>query len=423
MDKLIIDGPNILKGEVEVSSSKNASLPIIAACLLVPGKVSFDRLPGLSDVSFFLKILESLGAVCEIEGDRTIVDCSNISNTTADYELVRKMRASVLVLGPLLARFGKATVSLPGGCSIGTRPVDIHLSAFEAMGAKITLEGGYIHAHSNGPLKGCEINFSFPSVGATENLMMAAAYAEGRTILNNAAREPEIVDLANFLRALGVKISGDGTSTVVINPIKVENCENVGDLNYRVIGDRIEAATFVIAALMCEGSEVKVSGFSPEHISAVTNVLGQMGAQLDIKQDSIIVKSDRRLKCATIDTEPYPGFPTDVQAQMMTLMGISEGISVVSEHIFENRFMHVPELTRMGMKISLDGHVAKVEGVKTLSSAPVMCTDLRASAALVLASLVAPGKSSVSRIYHLDRGYQELEKKLQKLGAKIERTK
>ena len=421
MDKLIIDGPNELKGKIKVSSSKNASLPILAASILFPQKVCYKELPHLSDIKFFTQILESLGA--KITGDLgdLCIDSSCLDKTYADYELVRKMRASILVLGPLLSRFGKAKVSLPGGCAIGSRPVDIHLSGLEKMGAKIEIDAGYVNAKTN-RLKGATLNLAFPSVGATENLMMAAVWAEGETVIENAAKEPEIVDLANFLKQYGTEIKGEGTSRIKITGRKFSDYQALSVDKYKIIGDRIEAATYVIAGLM-SNSHIEVCNFNPEHIHDVITTLNYMGAKLKVNKDKVEVLPSGRLKGTTVDTAPYPGFPTDVQAQIMALMGISEGVSIISEHIFENRFMHVPELVRMGMKVSLDGHTAKIEGVNKLSPAPVMCTDLRASAALVLSALVAHGETHISRIYHLDRGYDNLAKKLESLGAKIKRVK
>jgi UDP-N-acetylglucosamine 1-carboxyvinyltransferase len=330
------------------------------------------------------------------------------------------MRASVLVLGPLLARYGVASVSLPGGCAIGARPVDIHLMGMEKLGAEIEIENGYIKAKCK-KLKGAEIILPFPSVGATENLMMAAVLAEGTTIIENAAMEPEIDDLADFLIAQGVKIEGAGTSRITIHGMDIKQLKPQAK-PYRVIGDRIEAATFIIAAIM-GGGEVKVEGFNPVHLGNVLETLTKMGANLEIGNDYVLVKKSARLKGAAIDTAPYPGFPTDVQAQMMALMSIVDGNSIVTETIFENRFMHVPEMGRMGTKVTLKGNSAIIEGVEQLSAAPVMCTDLRASAALILCALVAHGQSEIQRVYHLDRGYEKIDEKLTKLGAKIERVK
>ena len=418
MDKLIIKGPTKLKGEVAISASKNATLPILAATLLFPEKIEFKNLPGLSDIKFFMQILESLGAGIE---DLKSVDCASVNKTYADYDLVRKMRASILVLGPLLSRFGEAVVSLPGGCAIGSRPVDIHLTGMEALGAEIILEKGYVKAKSD-RLKGAKIDLDFPSVGATENLMMAAVWAEGETLISNAAREPEIEDLANFLISFGCDIQGAGTSRIAIQGRDFKAYQPGKTVSYSVIGDRIEAATYIIAGLMTD-SHIKVTQFHPQHIKAVIEVLEKMGAKLEVQDKAIEVFPSGKLNGTKIDTAPFPGFPTDVQAQLMALMGISNGLSFVRENIFENRFMHVPELVRMGMDIELEASAAIIEGQTNLSPAPVMCTDLRASAALILAALVTEGESEINRIYHLDRGYENLCGKLKALGANIERVK
>lgn len=419
MDQLIINGPSKLSGTVSVSSSKNASLPILAASLLYPGKVVFENLPGLSDINFFLQILDSLGAKT-LSGTETEVDSSNISSVKADYELVRKMRASVLVLGPLLSRFNKAEVSLPGGCAIGSRPVDIHLSGMEKLGAKIKIEGGYIKAECDG-LVGAKIVLPFPSVGATENLMMAAAFAKGKTVIDNAAREPEIEDLADFMNKMGFDVKGAGSSTLTIEG-KVQDEIGSQIVRHRIIGDRIEAATYIIAGLITD-SEIRVENFNPSHLEIVLDILKEMGAKLTIENEAVIVHQGAKLVGTRVETAPYPGFPTDVQAQLMALMGICEGDSLISEHIFENRFMHVPELARMGYDITVDGRNATIRGKAKLNGAPVMCTDLRASAALALAALRAQGQSKISRIYHLDRGYEKLAEKLKDLNANIERIK
>lgn len=420
MDKLIINGPCKLSGSVKVSSSKNASLPILAATLLYPGKLEFDNLPGLSDITFFLQILESLGATCSRD-KVTSIDCSTVDNFKADYDLVRKMRASVLVLGPLLSRFKKADVSLPGGCAIGSRPVDMHLTGMEKLGAKIKIEGGYVKASCE-KLIGAKIVLPFPSVGATENIMMAAAYAEGETVIENAAREPEIEDQANFMNAMGFDVKGAGTSTITIKGKKLEDIKGANTVKHSVIGDRIEAATYIIAGLMTE-SDVVVEGFKSSHLTSVLDTLKEMGAKLEINEDSVAVKQSGKLKGIQVETAPYPGFPTDVQAQLMALMGICDGDSQIIESIFENRFMHVPELARLGYDISVSGRSAHIKGNSSLFGAPVMCTDLRASAALVLAALCASGETVVNRIYHLDRGYEKLSVKLQGIGANIERVK
>lgn len=420
MDKLIIQGPCKLQGTVKVSSAKNATLPILVAALLCPYPVKFDSIPDLLDVTTILKLLQSMGVKVTKEADGVIVDATKLENQHADYTLVKTMRASVLVLGPLLARFGVASVSLPGGCAIGTRPVDIHLMGMEKLGGEIQIENGYIKAKS-GRLQGTTITLPFPSVGATENLMMAAVLAEGVTVMENAAMEPEIDDLADFLMAQGVKIEGAGTSRITIHGMKAHELKPSGKA-YHIIGDRIEAATYVIGGLMSHG-DVKVTGFNPKHLGFVLDTLTKMGADLEIGPDYVKTKVSGKLKGVAIKTAPYPGFPTDVQAQMMALMAIVDGNSIVSETIFENRFMHVPEMGRMGSKITIKGNSALIEGVEQLSAAPVMCTDLRASAALVLCALVANGTSEVQRVYHLDRGYEKIDEKLTALGAKIQRVK
>lgn len=421
MDKLIIEGPSKLHGTVHISSAKNATLPILVATLLCPYPVKFVDIPDLMDVGTIIKILQSMGLKVTKSGNELIADATKLDNQHADYSLVKTMRASVLVLGPLLARYGQASVSLPGGCAIGARPVDIHLMGMEKLGAEIQIENGYIKAKCK-KLKGATITLPFPSVGATENLMMAAVLAEGETVIENAAMEPEIDDLADFLIAQGVKIEGAGTSRIVIQGMDISALKP-NPKPYRVIGDRIEAATFIIAAIM-SGGDVKVEGFNPKHLSFVLEILtNKMKAKIEIGPDYVHVKKSDRLRGAVIETAPYPGFPTDVQAQMMALMSVVDGNSFVTETIFENRFMHVPEMARMGTNITLKGNIAIIEGVESLSAAPVMCTDLRASAALILCALVANGTSEIQRVYHLDRGYEKIDEKLTKLGAKIKRVK
>ncbi len=420
MDKLFVEGPVTLNGSVKVSSAKNATLPILVATLLCPYAVKFDSIPDLMDVSTIIKLLQSMGVKLSQSGDETTLDATTLMNQHADYALVKTMRASVLVLGPLLARYGVASVSLPGGCAIGARPVDIHLMGMEKLGAQIQIENGYIKATAK-KLIGAVITLPFPSVGATENLMMAAVLAEGETVIENAAMEPEIDDLADFLIAQGVKISGAGTSRIIIQGIPIERLKPATK-PYRVIGDRIEAATFIIAAIMT-GGEVKVEGFKPKHLTYVLEILKKMGADFVADENSLTVKKSNRLKGVAIETAPYPGFPTDVQAQMMALMSIVEGSSIVTETIFENRFMHVPEMGRMGARVTLKGKSALIEGVESLSGAPVMCTDLRASAALILCAMVAKGTTEIQRVYHLDRGYEKIDEKLTNLGARIKRVK
>lgn len=420
MDKLLVQGPCELKGSVHISSAKNATLPILVAALVCPYPVKFVGIPDLMDVGTIIKLLESMGVKVSESGDELNLDATTLENQHADYSLVKTMRASVLVLGPLLARFGVASVSLPGGCAIGARPVDIHLMGLEKMGAEIQIENGYIKARAS-KLKGAVIKLPFPSVGATENLMMAAVLADGETVIENAAMEPEIDDLAHFLIAQGVKIEGEGTSRIIIHGTDIKNLKPQAR-PYRVIGDRIEAATFIIAALM-SGGEVKVEGFNPEHLSFVLETLKKMGAKFTVGADYVQVHRGPRLKGCVVETAPYPGFPTDVQAQMMALMSISSGNSIMTETIFENRFMHVPEMSRMGTKITLNGNSALIEGVDSLGSAPVMCTDLRASAALILCALISSGETEIQRVYHLDRGYEKIDEKLTNLDAKIRRVK
>jgi UDP-N-acetylglucosamine 1-carboxyvinyltransferase len=414
MDQLLIKGPTKLEGEVRVSRAKNAYLPILAAVLLTDKPVHLKNLPALRDIRTMMKLLENLGVKIHRNGDVTTFDASNLSSHEATYELVKTMRASIFVLGPLLARLKKAKVSLPGGCAIGTRPIDIHLTNLEKLGAKITLESGYVDAQVD-KFVPKRIALSFPSVGATENLMMASVFSDGETIIDNCALEPEVDDLANFLIAMGAKIEGVGTSSLRVTGVK-----EFKEAHYEAIGDRIEAATFIIGAAMTK-SKISIRGFDPLHLRFVLTKLEEMGAQIERLDDGVIVSANG-LIASDVDTAPFPGFPTDVQAQMMALMTQAEGSSVMNETIFENRFMHVPELKRLGADIKLKGHTAIVKGKTVLKGAPVMCTDLRASAALVLAALVAEGETVVDRIYHLDRGYEALETKLTALGANIRRV-
>ncbi|MCO4795649.1 MAG: UDP-N-acetylglucosamine 1-carboxyvinyltransferase [Bacteriovoracaceae bacterium] len=414
MDKLIIEGPNKLSGSVKISRAKNAYLPILAAVLLNDKPVHLKNLPELRDIRTMLTLLQNLGVRVDQKENVTTLDPSNISNHLATYELVKTMRASIFVLGPLLARIGKARVSLPGGCAIGTRPIDIHLDNLEKMGAEIVIENGYVEATKRN-LKAVHLPLKFPSVGATENLMMAAVFTPGTTVIENSAREPEIVDLANFINAMGGKVVGAGTSKIEITGVN-----ELKEVEYEAIGDRIEAATYVMAGLMTN-SEITVEGIKPQHLEFVLDTLRSMGANLEDGENSIHVKPSQ-LKPAKIETQPYPGFPTDIQAQMMALCCTIPGHSIITEAIFENRFMHVPELSRLGAKIDLKGNSAFIEGSEQLSGAPVMCTDLRASAALVVAAVAAKGKSEIRRIYHLDRGYERLDQKLAGLGVKVQRV-
>ncbi len=416
MDKLIIKGGKKLAGEVTVSGSKNASLPIFVSTILAPGMHEISNVPFLRDINTTIKVLETLGAVVEGNGNVVRIDTTNVDNHEATYELVKTMRASVLVLGPLLARLGKARVSLPGGCAIGARPINLHLKGLAAMGADINLTHGYVEAKAK-RLKGARINFDVSTVGGTEHLMMAAALAKGETILENAAREPEIVDLATVLTKMGARIDGAGTDT-----IRITGVSELGPVSHRVMPDRIEAGTFMIAAAIT-GGDVRISGMQLEHLDALVFKLQDAGVEIINKDNVVRVRGPKRISSVNIKTRPYPGFPTDMQAQFMALMCIADGASVISENIFENRFMHVSELLRFGADIVVEGNSATVKGVKRLSGAPVMATDLRASASLILAGLASDNTTEISRIYHLDRGYEAIEKKLSGLGADIQRVK
>jgi UDP-N-acetylglucosamine 1-carboxyvinyltransferase len=416
LDKLIIKGGNKLSGNVTVSGSKNAALPIFVATILAPGVHEISNVPFLADINTTIKLLETLGAQVEGNGNLVRIDTSGINTHEATYDLVKTMRASVLVLGPLLSRFGVARVSLPGGCAIGARPIDQHLKGLKALGADIHLAHGYVEAKAK-QLKGARINFDVATVGGTEHLMMTAATAKGETILENAAREPEIVDLAAMLNQMGAKIEGAGTDT-----IRIMGVSELAPASYRVMPDRIEAGTFMIAAAIT-GGDIKIHGMQLEHLDALSFKLQDAGVDLINKDGVVRVKGPRRIRSVNIKTRPYPGFPTDIQAQFMALMCVADGASVITENIFENRFMHVSELMRFGADITVDGKSATVKGIKKLSGAPVMATDLRASASLIIAGLAADNITEVSRIYHLDRGYETIERKLAALGADIQRVK
>jgi len=416
LDKLIIKGGRKLAGEVTVSGSKNASLPIFVATILAPGCHEISNVPFLRDINTTIKVLESLGATVEGNGNIVRIDTAGISHAEATYELVKTMRASVLVLGPLLARFGRARVSLPGGCAIGARPINLHLKGLAALGADIHLTHGYVEATAK-RLKGARINFDVSTVGGTEHLMMAAATAKGETLLENAAREPEIVDLANMLNQMGARIEGAGTDTIRISGVK-----ELAPVSYRVMPDRIEAGTFMVAAAIT-GGDVRIRDMQLEHLDALVFKLQDAGVDISNKDGVVRVRGPKKIRSINIKTRPYPGFPTDMQAQFMALMCVADGASVISENIFENRFMHVSELMRFGADITVEGNTATVKGVKKLSGAPVMATDLRASASLILAGLAADNTTEISRIYHLDRGYEQIEKKLAALGADIVRVK
>jgi UDP-N-acetylglucosamine 1-carboxyvinyltransferase len=416
LDKLIINGGRKLKGDVTVSGSKNASLPIFCATILAPGMNQISNVPFLRDINTTIKVLNSLGAQVEGNGNIVKIDSSSINSHEATYDLVKTMRASVLVLGPLLARFGQARVSLPGGCAIGARPINLHLKGLQALGAEIVLEHGYVAAKCK-RLKGARINFDVSTVGGTEHLMMAAATAQGETLLENAAREPEIVDLAQYLNRMGAKIEGAGTDTV-----RIQGVSELSAANYEVMPDRIEAGTFMIAAAIT-GGDIRIHRMKLEHLDALAFKLQDAGVEITSRDGIVRIKAPKKVRSVNIKTRPYPGFPTDMQAQYMALMCLADGASVISENIFENRFMHVSELQRFGADITIEGNTSTVKGIKKLSGAPVMATDLRASASLILAGLAADGTTEVTRIYHLDRGYESIEKKLAELGADIVRVK
>ena len=419
MDALLIHGNRPLSGTIPISGAKNAALPLMVASLLTDAPLILDNVPDLADIATLTALLEQHGVAIARQPDNSLqLQATTITSTTAPYDLVRKMRASVLVLGPLLARCGEAKVSLPGGCAIGTRPVDLHLKGLERMGAEITIEGGYIHARAVKGLQGADIAMPIASVGATENLMMAASLAEGETIITNAAREPEISDLAACLTAMGAEISGAGEST-----LRIRGVARLQAARHAVVADRIEAGTYMIAAAMAGGT-VRLQGARCAHLGAFVQKLREAGVTLTEDADGVVVsRTDGRLVGVDVMTEPYPGFPTDLQAQMMALMTIADGAAMMTETIFENRFMHAPELMRMGAHITVHQSSALVRGVRQLRGAPVMATDLRASSSLVLAALAAEGETIVNRIYHLDRGYERMEAKLSACGAEIRRIR
>ncbi|MDA0782343.1 MAG: UDP-N-acetylglucosamine 1-carboxyvinyltransferase [Rickettsiales bacterium] len=426
MDKIKINGGIPLKGEVKIGGAKNAALPLMAAAMLTEGRLKLNNLPHIADISTMANLLVQHGVDMELDavegsaGGGIISLCAkNIKSFEAPYDIVRKMRASVLVLGPLLARFGDAKVSLPGGCAIGTRPIDLHLQAFEKMGAKIELEEGYIKASVKGKLRGAEIHFEKVSVGATENVMMAACLADGETTIINAAQEPEVVDLAQCLVKMGAKITGIGTGT-----LKIEGLEKLNGAEHSVISDRIEAGSYMIAAAITNG-DIRLHGVDLSIMESTIERLTAAGVLIEELSDNSVRAARKQDKLKSVDaiTLPYPGFPTDMQAQFMALMCLAEGNSIINETIFENRFMHVSELTRMGADISIEGHKALVKGVTELKGAELMATDLRASVSLVLAALAAKGQTVINRVYHIDRGYERIEEKMMMLGADIERIK
>jgi UDP-N-acetylglucosamine 1-carboxyvinyltransferase len=418
MDKIVVEGGVPLRGRVKVSGAKNAALPVIAACALSGGLHRLENIPHLRDIRTIMTIMAGMGAVFEEKDGVLTVNTDSMTDHIAPYELVKTMRASILLLGPLLARLGKATISLPGGCAIGARPINLHLRALVAMGVDMYLEHGYINATVD-RLKGARIFFDVPTVTGTENVMMAAALAEGRSVLENAAKEPEVRDLATMLRSMGAQIEGDGTDTVVIEGVK----ELKPTPKHRIIPDRIEAGTFMVGAAMTRG-EVLIEGCRQDHLAAVIEKLQEVGTEIKVSEGGLFVRGVDPIESVDIETMPFPGFPTDLQAQFMALMCIARGSSSIRETIFENRFIHVSELRRMGADIKIHGNQALVRGKKRLLAAPVMATDLRASACLVLAGLMAEeGRTEVNRIYHLDRGYEALDSKFRGLGAKIWREK
>jgi UDP-N-acetylglucosamine 1-carboxyvinyltransferase len=418
MDKLIINGGHPLKGEVRISGAKNATLPILMAALLADEPVTISNVPHLHDVTTTLKLLAGMGAQFTVGEKMSIeVDTRDITHFYAPYDLVRTMRASILVLGPLIARYGEATVSLPGGCAIGTRPVDLHIVGMEALGAKIQVENGYIKATAKNGLKGANIVMDAVTVTGTENIMMAAVLAKGKTVIKNAAREPEIDDLANFLNSIGAKIKGAGTDTITIEGVK-----QLGGGEYRILPDRIEAGTY-LAAAVCTRGKIRIKDIGPETLTAILLKLEEAGAAIDIGDSWIEIDMlNKEPKAVNVRTAPYPSFPTDMQAQIMAVNLTAQGTGAITETVFENRFMHVQEMQRMGANIKLEGNTAICTGVEKLTGAPVMATDLRASASLVLAGLMAEGETMVQRIYHIDRGYECIEEKLAQLGAKIHRV-
>jgi UDP-N-acetylglucosamine 1-carboxyvinyltransferase len=418
MDKFVIRGGNPLLGTVRISGAKNAALPAMAAALLTEEPVILENIPQVRDIETTRRLLSAMGAEVELgygrAQHRTTICCRNLASPEASYELVKTMRASTLVLGPLVARCGTARVSLPGGCAIGARPIDLHIKGLELLGAKITQEHGYVEASAR-RLKGAQIVFDKITVTGTEDLLMAATLAEGETVMENCAREPEVADLADLLNKMGAKITGAGTAT-----IRVKGVQKLHGAKHRIIPDRIEAATFVIAAALTEG-DLNVSNCDPQHLGALLQKLREVGVKVTHREDSIRVEGNTNLKAADVVTEEYPGFPTDVQAQYMALATQAEGTSIVTENIFENRFMHAQELTRMGANIKIEGRRAVVRGKTPLSGAAVLASDLRASASLVLAALVADGETIIDRVYHIDRGYENIEEKLRGVGAQIRR--
>ena len=419
MDKIVIEGGFPLNGEIAISGAKNSAIKLMAVCLLTDQPVKLTNMPRLRDTRSMGGLLEHLGVKVDAgKGSEMLLHTENLNSATAPYDLVRKMRASFNVLGPLIARNGSAKVSLPGGCAIGARPVDLHLKAMESFGVKIKLEEGYVIANAKGGLKGAEITFPFISVGATEHALLTAVLAKGETVLNNAAREPEIIDLANCLNAMGAKIFGAGRSQITITGVS-----KLSGVNHAVVPDRIEAGTYALAAATVGGS-VRLTNIRADHLGSLWPLIAQAGAKVSLDETTVLIeRGGGRLKAVDMETQAYPGFPTDLQAQFMTMMCLANGTSIIRENIFENRFMHCPELSRMGADIDVRGREAIVRGVKELKGAPVMATDLRASASLIAAGMAARGETHVGRVYHLDRGFERIEVKLGNCGARISREK
>ena len=417
MDKLIITGNGKLKGSINVHGSKNAALPILVSSLLSDKNLTLSNIPKVEDISNMLKLLEGYGAKLKKNKNSLIINNKNLKNISADYDIVRKMRASILILGPLLSRFGYSKISLPGGCAIGTRPIDIHLEGLKKLGAKFKIENGFVIGKVKNKLRGNKIKLPFPSVGATENILMASVLADGETIIDQAAREPEIQDLGDCLLSMGAKIEGLGT-----NKIYIQGVSNLKRAKHTIISDRIVAGTYIILAIMLK-SKFEVKNFNPKHLLSLFNILKKMGCDLEILSNSVKIFPKNNLKSHKVITAPYPGFPTDLQAQLMALMSTVDGNSEIKETVFENRFMHVPELNRLGAKIIINKDKAFIEGAQKFKGAQVMASDLRASVSLVLAALCADGKSTLNRVYHLDRGYEKIEKSIGKLGPKIIRIK
>ena len=417
MDKLEVFGARKLKGNIHISGSKNAALPILAACILSNKKIILNNLPNVKDINTMIKLLESIGCIIKHSKKKNSVTIQNKNKikTFASYNLVKTMRAGILVLGPMLARYGNAKVSTPGGCTIGVRPIDIHLKALAKLGVNYKIIDGYVHANSKKKLKGTKIKFPKISVGATENLVIASSMAQGTTILSNCAIEPEIKDLINFINCMGGRIKWIGKRT-----LRIQGVNNFKKVKYNIMSDRIEAGTYLIAAAVTEGN-LKISGINPNIIKTEIDIFKKLGLKVTTEKNQINIVGCKDIKSVNLKTSPYPGFPTDLQAQLMVLLCKSKKLSIISEEIFENRFMHVAELNRMGAKIKTKGNKAFIEGNTNFKSAELMATDLRASVSLVLAALVAKGKTTINRIYHLDRGYEQIEKKLRKVGAKIRR--